>query len=100
MNDQIISWLRTVTPALWGSFVAWLLSLATYPEWMTPLTDILQSEGATVFVLTFVIGAWYAVWRKVEPKIPAWLTRIVLGSNQSPTYLPDGSNQNPTYISE
>lgn len=86
MTDRFTAWLRTVVPALWGSLVAWLLSLADYPEWTAPLTDALASEGAAVLVTGAAIGAWYALARWLEPRIPDWLTRIVLGAAATPTY--------------
>ena len=38
-------------------------------------------------ILAAVISAaWYAFWRWLEPRLPDWLTRAVLGSARTPTY--------------
>jgi|AntRauTorcE11897_2_1112592.scaffolds.fasta_scaffold42863_2 hypothetical protein len=87
MRDHVTALLRTAVPALWGAFVAWLLSLAAYPEFLSPITEALASDGAQVAVVAAVIAAWYEVARLLEPRIPAWATRILLGSSASPTYL-------------
>ncbi|WP_402465824.1 hypothetical protein [Isoptericola aurantiacus] len=83
MNDKVTSWLRTAVPALWGSAVAWLLARYALP---VEVADLLQSPVATSAVVALAIGAWYALWRWLEPHLPAWATRLVLGSNSAPTY--------------
>lgn len=77
--------LRTVVPYLWGSFVGWLLSLVPILE---PLrADLLEYGDAAVPIVGAVLaGAWYALWRWLEPRLPAWLTRAFLGSAQRPIY--------------
>ena len=77
--------LRTVVPALWGSFIAWLVGLlpllAPFQSDLTGLADI-----ALPVITAVIIGAWYAFWRWLEPRLPDWLTRAVLGSAKTPTY--------------
>lgn len=82
---MLISILRTVVPVLWGSFIAWLLGVAPVLE---PLReDLLAYSDVLVPVVTAVIiGGWYALWRWLEPRLPDWLTRILLGSAKAPTY--------------
>lgn len=46
-------------------------------EYGTPLSAI---------VAAVLIGAWHAFWRWLEPKLPDWLTRAVLGSAKTPVY--------------
>ena len=91
LSDRAVSYLRTVVPVLWGSLVGLLLG------WVAPhlpgelgdtLADLLGGEAAIALVSGLAIAGWYALWRRVEPRIPDWLTRIVLGSASAPTYAP------------
>ena len=77
--------LRTIVPALWGSLIAWLIGVLPI---LAPLeTDLNGLADIILPVLTAVIiGAWYAFWRWLEPRLPDWLTRAVLGSAKAPTY--------------
>jgi hypothetical protein len=83
LSDKVVSLLRTVVPVIWGSAIAWLLTVIALP---TPVTGFLTNQ--TDLVVVVAIAGWYAGFRWLEPKLPAWLTRIVLGSNQTPTYAP------------
>lgn len=82
---MLTSILRTLVPALWGSFIAWLLGLVPA---LAPLeAQLLGASELFIPILTAVlIGAWYAFWRWLEPRMPDWLTRAVLGSAQTPSY--------------
>jgi hypothetical protein len=77
--------LRTIVPALWGSFVAWLIGVL-------PILEPLQADLAGLadialpVITAVIIGAWYAFWRWLEPRLPDWLTRAVLGSAKTPVY--------------
>lgn len=84
---MLISILRTVVPVLWGNFIFWLLALMPILE---PLREQLLAYGdlAVPVVGAVIVGAWYALWRKLEPNLPDWLTRILLGSAKSPVYAP------------
>lgn len=92
MTDKIPAYLRTVVPAIWGTFVAWLLATFAMPE---DLATTLNSEEAALFVTAVVtwlaILAWYALGRWLEKQrwIPQWLVRLIMGSSQTPTYLGD-----------
>ncbi|MET4222826.1 hypothetical protein [Oerskovia enterophila] len=70
-------------PVLWGSLVAWLLTVVVLPA---EVTDLLTSDLAIAAVTALVVGTWYIAWRWAEPHIPDWLTRLVLGSAQTPIY--------------
>jgi hypothetical protein len=84
LSDKMVARLRTVVPALWGSALAWILVNATWlPE---PLVDFLQEDVVTVLFTSLVILGWYWLWQRLEPRLPAWLTRILMGSNQTPSY--------------
>jgi len=78
--------LRTVVPALWGSVIAWLIGVLPI---LAPFqTDLAGLSSVILPVLTAVIiGGWYALCRWLEPKLPCWLTRAVLGSAKTPVYL-------------
>ncbi|MGI8309306.1 hypothetical protein [Saccharopolyspora hattusasensis] len=52
------------------------------PHW---ISGPLGEAGPTV-VVPLVLAAVYAALRALEPHMPAWLTRLLLGSNQPPTY--------------
>ncbi|GAA5104864.1 hypothetical protein [Haloechinothrix salitolerans] len=81
MSDRFISWLRTVVPVAWSALVAWLVSLGV-PDFVT---GALGSAGELV-VLPIVLGVVYPLVRWIEPRLPDWLTRVLLGSAQPPTY--------------
>lgn len=81
LSDKVVSLLRTVVPVIWGSAIAWLLTVVSLPA---PVTGFLTDQ--TDIVVVVAIAGWYAAFRWLEPRLPAWLTRIVLGSNQTPTY--------------
>lgn len=91
LSDRAVSTLRTAVPVAWGSLVGLVLG------WVAPhlpgdlgplLADFLGGEEALTFVVALAIAGWYAVWRRVEKRIPDWLTRIVLGSAAAPSYSP------------
>jgi hypothetical protein len=87
LSDRAVSTLRTLVPIWWGALVAW--ALGQWPAAGDVLSAIGLDPSSTVIV-TLVTGlavaGWYAAWRWVEPHIPAWLVRIVLGSAATPTY--------------
>lgn len=87
MSDFIVSVLRTAVPVAWGSLIAWLLgAVAWLPGLLTAVGVDPTSDAAVGFVTSLVIVGWYALWRKVEPLIPAWLVTLVLGAAKAPTY--------------
>ncbi len=84
ISDRVVARLRTFVPAVWGSALAWILVHATWlPE---PITDFLQEDVVTVLFTGLVILGWYWLWQRIEPHLPPWLTRLLMGSNQTPTY--------------
>lgn len=78
--------LRTIVPALWGSLVAWLLGVAPL---LAPLEAHLLGVADLILpvVTALIIGAWYAFWAWLQPRLPAWAVRAVLGSSKAPTYV-------------
>lgn len=85
ISDKVVSYLRTVVPVLWGSVVSFILQFVG-SDLNEPISNALNSEPVGIAVTAIVIGVWYWLWRRVEPHIPDWLTRIVLGSAKAPTY--------------
>lgn len=84
MSDYVRSILRTVLPGAWAALVLWLVSLGL-PQ---AAADWLASETvATKVVEVATLAVVYAFVRWVEPHIPDWLTRILLGSAKPPTYV-------------
>jgi len=88
---MLTSILRTLVPALWGSFIGWVLAVVPVLE---PLrADLIQYGDFAVPVISAVlIGGWYALWRWLEPRLPDWLTRILLGSAKAPVYVEPTTN--------
>jgi hypothetical protein len=81
-----VSYLRTVIPVLWGSLIALLVSTWT---WLPAVVvDWLSGETAVAVVTAAAIAVWYWAWRWLEsrPWTPDWLTRLALGSAQTPVY--------------
>lgn len=82
---MLTSILRTMVPYVWGIIVGWVLSIVPVLE---PLrADLLAYGNLAVPVIAAILaGLWYAFWRWLEPRLPDWLTRILLGSAKAPTY--------------
>lgn len=93
MSDKVTAWLRTVVPAAWGSLVLW--AVAQLPAIPESVQTWLMSDATVAVVLALSIGLWYWVWTKIEGYMPPWLTRIVLGSNKTPSYTPPVSLYEP-----
>jgi hypothetical protein len=87
---MLTSILRTLIPALWGSLIAWLIGMLPI---LAPLEADLKglADIALPVITAVIIGAWYAFWRWLEPRLPDWLTRAVLGSAKTPAY--DGKHE-------
>lgn len=82
MSDQLTAWLRTIVPTAWSALVAYLVTLGA-PTW---IIDALGDAGPTL-VVPVVLGAVYSLLRWVEPRLPAWLARLLLGSATPPSYM-------------
>lgn len=81
VKDWGLSWIRTGVPLLWG----YLLTLVAtrFPD-VHALLDNPQALAAVVGAVTLL---WYAIMRKIEHRLPPWLTRFVLGANTAPQYV-------------
>lgn len=89
LSDRAVSYLRTAVPIIWGTLVTYLLGWVAphLPGELGPLlVDALGGEAAVTLVVALAIAGWYALWRVLEPRIPAWLARVVLGSSSTPVY--------------
>lgn len=87
LSDYVVSLLRTVVPIAWGMVITFVVGL------VPALTDFVDPATLTnwgVPITAAVTAVWYAVMRKLEPVLPAWLTVLVLGSNSTPKYLASG----------
>lgn len=81
MPDRLTAWVRTVVPALWAALVAWLVTLGLPPA----VTDAVAGL-VDVFVVPAVLAVVYAGLRWIEPRLPRWLTVVLLGSARTPVY--------------
>ena len=88
LGDRLVSWLRTIVPGLWALAIGWLAGLGL-PE---SVTTAVNGLGQMVLIPA-VFAVVYPLLRAVEAKLPPWLTRLLLGSNQPPSYgvSPDGT---------
>jgi len=81
VRDWGLSWIRTGVPLLWGYLLTFLATRA----------PAVHELLANPYILAAVVGgvtlAWYAVVRWLEPRLPAWLTRLVIGANTAPQYV-------------
>ncbi|MCZ2261597.1 hypothetical protein [Isoptericola sp. QY 916] len=96
MNEKVTAWLRTAVPALWGTLLAWALAQWALPA---PLTELLSSDVLVSALVALAVGAWYALWRWLEPRLPAFVVRLVLGSARTPTYAPTSADGVPDITS-
>lgn len=74
-----VSLLRLGVPSAWGGAVAWGSSHGLH----VPDAVAMGVQWAVMLVAT---AGWYAGWHAVEGHLPAWLTRLLLGSNTPPRY--------------
>ena len=85
MSDRITSYLRTAVPLAWGWAVSQLV--LAVPGLPVEVVDLLRSDAMVTAVSFLVALAWYFVWRRLEPHLPDWATRLVLGSASAPVYV-------------
>lgn len=79
-NEKVTAWVRTVVPGLWAALVTWLVTLGL----PTGIADVLA--GGEEFVVAVALAGVYAGLRALEPHVPAWLAKILLGSTKQPVY--------------
>lgn len=82
VKDWGLSWIRTGVPILWGYLLTFVA--ARLPE----VHDLLTANPYLPGLITGLVALiWYALMRRVEHHLPAWLTRFVLGANTPPRYV-------------
>lgn len=91
MSDRIISYLRTYVPKAWGVVVgALLVWLGQHAPWAIDALAFFGVDLNSTVTVLFVVGlteaAWFYVWRRVEPHVPDWLSRLAMGSALQPAY--------------
>jgi hypothetical protein len=88
LGDRLVSWLRTIVPGVWAGVIAWLVGRGL-PDSITTAADGLGQ----MVLIPAALAVVYPLLRAVEAKLPPWLTRLLLGSNQPPSYgaSPDGT---------
>jgi hypothetical protein len=79
MNDSITSLARTIAPILAGAIISWLLTLGID-------VDPQAQASLIIFITALIQAAYYALVRSIEPHLPVWLRRALLGSAKQPTY--------------
>lgn len=85
IKPLLISLLRTFVSWVWALFIGWLLLVLPIFQ---PFEESLLALPALVLptLIAVIAAAWYAFWRWIEPKLPDWLTRALLGSAKAPVY--------------
>lgn len=82
LRDYLTSVIRTAVPALWGTGLAWLVSVGVLDQ------AVADGPGAAAggFLVTVAIGGFYALVRFLEPYLPVWLAALLMGSPAAPAY--------------
>jgi len=81
LRDWGLSWIRTGVPVLWGMVLTFLASRAP------AVYELVNNPYVAALAVSLVTLAWYSLVRWVEPRLPAWLTRLVIGANTAPKYV-------------
>lgn len=88
LSDRVISVVRTLVFGAWVLGLGWVMSKFAIPEVFR-----VQVDGLGQLVITWLLmSVLYPLLRKTEAKLPPWLTRILLGSNKTPTYIDQAGN--------
>jgi hypothetical protein len=84
VSNYVVSVLRTVVPALWGSALAWLVAAGILDQGGA----LAAAPFAAAVLVPVAIGGYYALARLVErqPWAPAWLAALLLGAPAAPDY--------------
>lgn len=85
LSDYASSVIRTIVPAVWGTALAWLVSVG--------VLDQAAADGPGVavggFLVTICIGGFYIVarWLETQKWFPRWVSGILFGTSTAPRYL-------------
>ncbi len=81
-SNYVVSHLRTLVPIMWGAAVTWLID-----RYVPAIPRGLATDPAAISAATSVATfGWYALFRWVEPHLPAWITALTLGHPSPPRY--------------
>jgi hypothetical protein len=83
MSDWLRSVVRTVMPGIWSVIVLWLAKVGL-PD--SAVAWLSSSDIAAKVVDLVALAVVYGFVRWVEPRLPDWATRILMGSAKAPTY--------------
>jgi chromate transport protein ChrA len=83
MSDKVISWLRTVVPALWALLVTYLV---TRIPALSGIADGLNGVGLSILV-PVAVAVWKLVFNAAENALPSWLSAVLLGHPAVPVYM-------------
>lgn len=83
LSDRAVAWIRTVVPGAWAALVAVLV--VKFPA-LQPVAGSLGGFGG-VIVLAAALALWKLVFGWLEPRLPSWLTTVLLGYPVSATYV-------------
>lgn len=93
LTDYLTSVIRTGVPILWGTALAWFVSVG--------ILDQAAADGPGVaaggFLVTVTIGVYYAIVRFLEtrPWFPRWAAGILLGASNAPAYVRPAPSSTP-----
>lgn len=86
LKPLLISLLRTFVSWAWALVIGWLLvAMPIFQPFEESLLGL--AELALPVLVSVIAATWYAFWRWLEPRLPDWLTRAVLGSAKAPLYV-------------
>lgn len=88
MTDWLRSVIRTVVPAGWAMLIVWLTHLGL-PQ---SVLDAVSGLGGQVTDLV-AMAVVYGFVRFIEPHLPVWITRVLMGSARPPMYIPPASER-------
>lgn len=94
VNDKVVSIIRTVVPGAWAALLTWAVTQIPALE---PVLNQPAALGAGSVLVTGLLALWYTLMRTLEPHLPPWLTRLVLGANSRPVYV-DPQNPAPAPV--
>jgi hypothetical protein len=82
LSDYLTSVIRTLVPILWGTALAWLVSVGVLDQ----AAAAHPGAGVGGFLVTLCVGAFYILARAAEPHLPPLLATLLFGRAQPPRY--------------
>jgi len=84
LNDKALAFIKTVVPGLWAAAVTFAVAQWAIPE---TLVTYLNDPITVALILGAGLALWKMFWDWVNPYIPDWASRVLLGSAQTATYV-------------